>query len=546
MAEVPTTDTATEEADPLAAYAALIDEVKTPISEGKPTGDDVRYDDAFQELKSEIDRIGSAATDIDYDRILELSRKILREKSKDLNTAGYLIVGLSRTEGVKGLAEAFVIMHTLVETFWEQIHPDKPVRRRNAIQFATDRAKEWLDLTYTEDKPTEDDRVPFETLEMVVKKLQTFTMEQLAENAPALSGLTASLRDVMRRLPKPVAPEPETAKPATSTPAGDGSTTTAPSTDAGVSTDFKSASDANMVVIKAVTYLREQDKTSAVPYRLLRALRWGILTQEPPNENGTTKVPVPIVQRRTYLNGLLEKGEFETLVEEAEASFQQSPFHFWLDAQRLIASAAEALGVPYQPVADAVLEETALLVRRLPGLPKLTFADGTPFADVMTQEWLETKVSGLLGEGGGGGGGPKKESGGSNHVEKQFQEARQKLGEGDLAGALATMQGGRAEDVSQEDHFRRRLYQALLCVRGNQPAVARPLLESLDEEVQRHALDAWNPALTLEVWSNLYQCYQRLVKTTKGPDQAVLQERAAQVMDKIARLDAGYALTVMS
>ena len=61
----------------------------------------------------------------------------------------------------------------------------------------------------------------------------------------------------------------------------------------------------------------------------------------------------------------------------------------------------------------------------------------------------------------------------------------------------------------------------------------------------RYTLDAWNPALTLEVWFNLYTCYNTLARAAMAADKASFAESAAQVLDKISRLDAGYALTVL-
>ena len=119
MAEVTMPETAEPAEDPLQPYAALIEAIQKPISAEIPCGEDVRYNDDFQELKTEIDGIGSLATDVDYERIVELGRTILETKSKDLTTAGFLALGLARTREVEGMAEALVILGALVETFWE-------------------------------------------------------------------------------------------------------------------------------------------------------------------------------------------------------------------------------------------------------------------------------------------------------------------------------------------------------------------------------------------------------------------------------------------
>ena len=165
--------------DPRLAYADLIDEMQRPIAADDPCGEDVRYDDDFQELKAQIDRVGSAATDIDYDRIVDLGRAILRDKSKDLTTAGFLALGLLRTREIEGLAEAVIILDTLVESFWEHVHPLKPVRRRNALQFAADQMKTWLDQRLEAQRPTDAERAPLELAHARWKAIQAFSTEQL-------------------------------------------------------------------------------------------------------------------------------------------------------------------------------------------------------------------------------------------------------------------------------------------------------------------------------------------------------------------------------
>ncbi|GIV60306.1 MAG: hypothetical protein KatS3mg043_1395 [Rhodothermaceae bacterium] len=248
----------------------------------------------------------------------------------------------------------------------------------------------------------------------------------------------------------------------------------------------------------------------------------------------------PNLSRLAVYEQGFQKGLYEDLVRIAESEFPEGSFSFWLTIQRFVGQALEALGAPYAPVAEAVKLELALLLRRVPVLTTLAFADGTPFADPLTVEWVETQVRPLLGSGDGGGAATAAE----DHLERLFQEARKKLGTGDLKAALAVMQQEADRDTSDAHRFRRRLYVALLCLRGGQPGVARSTLESLDQQIAHHALDAWDPALALEVWSNLYTCYATLARTPDG-EQAGFQEKARQTLDKISRLDVGYALSLL-
>ncbi len=510
------------------ALSPLLEAIRQPISEDEPCGGKVTYDEDFQQLKAQINNIESATGEVDYDEIVALAGKILTEKSKDLNAAAYLGLGLTRQQGVAGVAEGIAASRLIVETFWDDLYPAarRMAGRRNALQFLTDRLRDGLDGH----RSVEADRAPLTRAQKDLEALQAFCMEAMGEHAPAFSSLASNLKKAIGRLPD-LEKEKASEKKAPEQPSA------APG-------EVQSAAEARQAVTRAVSYLREQEDPDPLPYRLLRVLRWGRLEEEPPHENGATRIEAPLEQRRTYLAGLAAKGEHETLVEEAEVSFQQAPFHFWLDLQRLLDGALEALGEPYAPLREAVREETALLVHRLPGLPALAFRDGTPFADPLTQEWIETQVRPLLSAGGAAAGAPSAGGEEENPLEEQYRTAQQQLAGGDLSGALATLRAGAAGEASPQARFRRRLYAAGLCLNGGRPAVARPLLEGLDEDIARHALDAWDPPLALEVWTQLHTCHHALLRSASNAEKQAHRARADEVFEKLCRLDAAHALSI--
>src|SRR5690606_6010239 len=64
---------------------------------------------------------------------------------------------------------------------------------------------------------------------------------------------------------------------------------------------------------------------------------------------------------------------------------------FWLDLN--LASFTALSNLPAgQAAAAAVQQETAALLARMPALPTLCFADGSPFADARTQAWLSSRA----------------------------------------------------------------------------------------------------------------------------------------------------------
>jgi type VI secretion system protein VasJ len=305
----------------------------------------------------------------------------------------------------------------------------------------------------------------------------------------------------------------------------------------------QSATQAAELVIRAATWMRKEDARRAAAYRLVRSLRWDALTGEPPNDRRKTAIEAPPAARREYLLGLQKRDAWEDLLREAEASFAQPPFHFWLDLQRLIVAALDGMGAEYALARDVVVRDVQLLTTRLPGLTTLLFADGrTRFADPATVTWLESiaKPTSTTPPNARDAATSPRTSGG---LASRFAEPRKRFNDGDLAGALALLQRGRGDDASQHDRFLRRLYAAMLCLEAGQLPVAKALLEELDEAIELHRLEQWDPKLALDVWTRLYTCYAaQATRVARGGDVQQLGRDMQRVFARICRVDTARAL----
>ncbi|MEM1043041.1 MAG: type VI secretion system protein TssA [Bacteroidota bacterium] len=510
--------------------SALLQAVRAPISEANPVGEDVKYEDSFQQLKAEVDKLQSASADADFERIVELGQKVLTEQSKDLTAAAFLGIGLVRTAGTTGVAESVEVARLLCETYWDDLYPPprRMAARKNALQLLIDRSHEWLEGQ----KPKRGDEEALARARDSYKTLQALVMERMDEHAPVVSKMTKLLEAKLRAVPKAPSSKP-------TAPSGDGAA--APTAAPSAPSELSSPAGAADAITAAAAFLHDHDKTDPAPFRLARALHWGGLLAAPPAEQGRTRIPPFVEQRKDYLDGLLSRAQFADLASEAEETFREQPF--WLDLQRYVVTALDALGTPLTPARDGVVEDVVGLVRRFPSLPSLTFDDGTPFADAATQEWIETRIRPAL-----GGGEPAEPvlatDGEASAVDNAYAEARTHLASGDLDAALALL--GEGTDAAGRDRFRRRFYLASLCLRGGRPAVARPILEALDAEIAAHRLDVWDPALALEVWTALHGCYAALQRATSAADKPALQEAAERIFAKVCAADPARALAVQS
>jgi len=517
----------------------LLAAIEAPISESSPTGSDVTYDDDFQRLKAAVDGIGSIRADgTDYETIVELGTRVLTGKSKDVRVAVFLAFGLERMHGVAGIADGVAAVDAIVRTYWDGMFPpvSRMTGRQNALQSLSDRLKESVASL----KPVPDDRPELERARDHVKALQEFTLEVMGDKAPALSGLVQALEGALRRIPAAGQRQAgqNDSPSANGSPQAEQAVAAPVPAAAGAIVSLGSLTDARNAVIRTVDFLRQEDPTSPLPYRLARVVHWAGIVETPPSDGGRTRIPAPPSQRLEFLQRLLEERKYGTLVKEAEDSFHEFPL--LLDAQRLVVQAME--GLPgYEAARDAVLLETAILLRRVERLSTLTFDDGTPMCGGPTRAWIDADVLPLLGEE------PDESSGTGDErsaLDEHFEKARAQLGKGDVAGAIATMEKEGGPDESGHARLRRKLLTARLSLSAGRSDLARSILEALHAEVERRNLAEWQPELALEVWTSLHKSLVSLVGSAQPDDRSALKSRADQVFERICSLDACRALAL--
>ena len=557
----------------------LLEDVARPIPGANPCGEDVSYDPDFLRLKEEIDKLNAVDTHVDQEKAAELARQlkgngarstsatessvepsaarqastmdadfvistartILSEKSKDLRVVSYLALGLARRDAIAGVAEAVGAYALLVESYWDGLYP--PLKRMTGRKNAVEVGARWLIDALDGTPPTLADKESLENARSAIASLTAaFGARELPDLVLQLGVLDAKLVEVLARVPAADSRVPERPESdVTTRPEVDPVTNGVSHSTQGGPVVPQSATQAADMILRAAAWMRQADPRKAGSYRLARALRWDALTVPPPNEQRKTALEAPPAARRDYLLGLHKRGEWAELLREAESSFTQPPFHFWLDLQRLTVAALEGLGAEYAPVREAVVRELQLLVGRLMGLPTLLFADGrTRFADAATVSWLDQVVKPTgASTATPAATAPGRPTGG---LAGRFAEPRKRFNEGDLAGALALLQRGASDDTSQHDRFLRRLYSATLCLEAGQVWVARALLEELEEEIEAHRLDQWDPALAFDVWTRLSRCYAAQARSARGGAAQEIGREMHRVFARMCRVDTTRAL----
>ena len=120
-------------------------------------------------------------------------------------------------------------------------------------------------------------------------------------------------------------------------------------------------------------------------------------------------------------------------------------------------------------------------------------------ADDETRAWITAEV--LPSAAGGTEG-----ADGADPLRAAAQEARKRANAGGVKDGLSTLLAGAAAAGSGRDRFRWLTAQAEFCLNFSLVAMALPLLDHLNAEVERTGLEAWEPNLAVGVSVLMHRC----------------------------------------
>lgn len=109
-----------------------IEEFLSPISDDSPAGEDIRYEVVFDEIRTARESDpdlpqGEWETErrvADFKAVVKMAGEVLRDRSKDLQVAAWLLEAWVRREGFPGLHSGLTLQRELLERFWDDVHPE--------------------------------------------------------------------------------------------------------------------------------------------------------------------------------------------------------------------------------------------------------------------------------------------------------------------------------------------------------------------------------------------------------------------------------------
>jgi len=298
--------------------------------------------------------------------------------------------------------------------------------------------------------------------------------------------------------------------------------------------------DAIRKVAEAAAYLRRREPTSPASYLMLRGLRWGEL-RAAIDLADPTRLEAPPTELRRHLKRLLLDKKYEAALEAAENAMALPCSRAWLDLQRFVVEACDALGSGYEAIARAIRSELKALITDIPQLLDATLMDETPAANAETRAWL-VSLSNQPSEHAPAPEQPLRASASSNGTGSRWPGqqtdayilAVQALREGQERKAFEILQQDIARKRSGRERFRRRMQLVEICASANKPNVAQPILEDLAQAIETHKLDDWeDPGVVAGALATIMKMSTR-IQEDRGERQ--------KLFERICRLDPAQAL----
>ncbi len=490
-----------------------------PLPGDHGVGRDPGYEDAFFALKDEATRLSG----IDDALIVQSCEQLLKETGKDLRLAGYYAGARLRQDGAAGFADGLELAAALVERFGEAVLPVRAEAKKGALDMlSTARMVELLDRSREAASPERERALARSLAALDVLVTQTATWAEAAR---------PNLQSLISRFDRRDEPTGE-ADTAQATPP--------PSTGASTSGAIASTRDLLEQTRTMAKWLRDQEQGYLPSVRLVRCIRWDTLHEVPPTDAAShTRLAGPRPELRAQMKRLVLQKQWNELLERVEGAFMEGVNHLWFDLQYFQHVALDHAGAPYNAWRELLRADFALFLERLPGIERLSFNDGTPFADDTSLEWIARHAVVRDIEAGAAMAplpvSADSQEGGAGDWPEIEAQARDLTARDGIEAAFAWLEG--LPGMKTERHrFLQRFLMARLAQSVERADTALALLLELDAAAVSLPLVRWDPALVFEIKLQLFKAL-KAASNRKDADKPGLARRMAALQGEMTVLD---------
>jgi type VI secretion system protein VasJ len=236
-----------------------------PIRADLPVGEDPGYDDDFQRMREEVNKLSGA----DVDQVVQLAETLITQRCKDLRVATYYLWARLHKDGEAGLADGLSLLAALLERYADEVLPARSNSRKMALEWLTS-GKVLDSLSLFPEVVKDEAERTVAALAWLERGLEAWPQEQrpaLGALYGALSARLAQSGGVNALVPQNSASHESSAQ------------TTTPGT-----ATLKSGRDLLDSGRALAVYLREQPLGWLAAHRLMKSLRWDTVHQAPPQD----------------------------------------------------------------------------------------------------------------------------------------------------------------------------------------------------------------------------------------------------------------------
>ncbi|NBM92109.1 MULTISPECIES: type VI secretion system protein TssA [unclassified Proteus (in: enterobacteria)] len=360
---------------------SLWDRWLLPITPNQLVGDDPSYEDDFERMKEEVNKLSGADTEL----ICLLAEKLLLNTCKDMRVVTYYIWARLHKEGEHGLADSLGLLAGLLIRYHDTLLPSRATSRKSALEWLSgQRVLDSLSLY------PEVDHNEFSRIIALLANIETELGTWNETEKPQFSGLYQALEKRLAQSGGTNSLVPQNISRTDPT----YNSSTSPSISQSTPIETIQSGRELLEQSKMLTnYLRNQSHGWLAGHRLMKVVRWDTIHQLPPqDQQGRTRLSPPRTDARAQLKRLYLQQSWGELAEQADKLFAEGVNHFWLDVQWYLYQALSKSPAPWNAWSDIIKNDLKQFLTRLPDLEKLSWEDGTPFADEVTLSWIKQQV----------------------------------------------------------------------------------------------------------------------------------------------------------
>lgn len=512
----------------------------SPIEEGRPAGEDARRDSRYEALRTEMRKLEEPSGElVQWSLVSQNATELLESVSKDYLVVSYLICALLEHKGLKGLLDGIICLEEIVRKYWDEAYPSvqRLRARTNAFAWLADQ----LEIRLNNISASSVELEHVEYLESSLRRVCDMLNIHLKEDVPSFSFLFSDIQKIKKKLSQTSeegrAAKIEVKKDSTESIVGTQSVVNQAEekpeeildtvesskkqantsrSDTPLVSDFQSISVLDEKEIKVylknlcknmidtAMKIRANEPFDPLSFRLMRSGLY-LSYEAAPNvdKNELTFVTCPSDSFLNQINSLEKNEKWEVLIGTCESALPRN--RFFLNLHRLVAHGLKNL--ERVTAYDAVVAGVLNLVRRMPTLLELKFANGTPFADEKTREWIRDTIVVS---------GSAPQQLGKNRpvvtIENQSDISTYTNSSNDLTTAAQYSSELQNSNANGSEYFRARLELARKALDSGALGFASATLSELFDEGARRDLRTWEPSL----YSHVCEFYYRALVGLHG------------------------------